>query len=520
MNILLIEDYDDHAMLVSYAIGTSHHVDRACTLAEASDSLEASDYDVVLCDLSLPDGVGVNNVRYIREHSPTIPLIVLTCLDDEEMAKEALEIGAQDYLIKSEVMLNSRTAASALSRSVLYATQRQISVRQTERLVKELKDSQLLLKEKNERLAELCTTAQRFVDTVSHEFRTPLTVIKEYSSLIREGVVGETNLRQQEMLSVLEDRADDLNTMVDDMLDVSRLESGLLGVIRGEATVGEIVTRVESSLRRKADVHEVGLTISIPDDLPNVWCDAEKAGRVLINLVVNAIKFSGEPGAVNVAARHNPTADEVVISVADNGPGISAENKQMIFDRFTQPITSVRQSTKGFGLGLAIAKELVDLNLGQMTVESEEGCGSTFSFSLPLAQPAELLKRHLTRCHATASESHIHLVEVSLASEADDRDLRDLQMIIAQHLKTRDLLFPAGEGVWVAVIVTPDCEYALFEEALEGKRVKAGRNRPKGKLPEFTIKRKLTSQLEDCDAVALAEELEASLNPQAEVCLV
>jgi signal transduction histidine kinase len=157
------------------------------------------------------------------------------------------------------------------------------------------------LETKYQRLARLYRTAHQFVDNVSHEFRTPLTVIKEYVSLIREGIVGPVSDEQSKMLHVVEDRADDLNTMVDDMLDVSKLESGLLGVYRQECDIAQVLRHVRPALERKAVVKGVELQWDIEPGLPSIYCDPEKAGRVLINLSINAIKFCGQPGHVRIS---------------------------------------------------------------------------------------------------------------------------------------------------------------------------------------------------------------------------
>ena len=182
----------------------------------------------------------------------SMPLVVLTGLDDESVAMQALDAGAQDYLRKSEL------SAEGLIRAIRYAIQRhQNSV--MKRLLDELHESREMLRTKNKKLEELNRHAHQFVDNVSHDFRTPLTVIKEYVSLISEGIVGEVNAEQHRMLNTVEDRADDLNTMVDDMLDVSKLEAGVLAVCRKKCSVQEIFHRVHPNLEKKAALRDVRL---------------------------------------------------------------------------------------------------------------------------------------------------------------------------------------------------------------------------------------------------------------------
>jgi signal transduction histidine kinase len=261
-------------------------------LTEAESHLRADEYDVLLLDLGLPESSGMETLLKVRAINKSIPIVVLTDLSDEQAALDCLNKGAQDYLLKSHLALDT------LSRSVRYAIQRQ-------QLREQLASTNALLEKRNADLARLCDTAQRFVDNVSHEFRTPLTVITEYVSLLQEGVVGEVELdvEQQRFLGVVADRADDLNTMVDDMLDVSKLQAGLLSTWRKNGNLTDILRHLRPALESKAQIKDVQLEFRIAPDLPAIYCDGEKLGRVLINLVVNAIKFCGNPGHVPTTRR-------------------------------------------------------------------------------------------------------------------------------------------------------------------------------------------------------------------------
>jgi hypothetical protein len=343
------------------------------------------------------------------------------------------------------------------------------------------------MEDKNRRLEQLCDTSRRFVDNVSHEFRTPLTVIKEYSSLIRDRVVGAVNEQQVRMLNVIDDRTDDLNNMVDDLLDVSRLEAGLLGLCRQEHDLSKIVNYQMPSLMRKAEVRNVTLEVDVPECLPKVWCDEEKIGRIIINLVVNAIKFCGEPGVVKLTAATDDANREVTVSVTDNGHGIPEDKLEEIFKRFEQPVSTVRQSTKGFGLGLNIANELVDLNLGQMKVTSELGVGSTFTFTIPHAECEEVLRRQFSRLRIENESAEICLASLATSAHADDRDLSDLSLLLKQHLRIHDQLFRVKPHHWIAVLTISPLEYGAFVTRLASDHRESSRNRPKGKLPHLRI---------------------------------
>jgi signal transduction histidine kinase len=491
VKFLLIEDDPGHALLLSRALTRLFPgctIDHEVNLADAISDRMLNEYSVAISDLSLPDAAGLEAVRLLNEYLPMVPLIVLTSMQDENLALEALEYGAQDFLSKLDVLESGIAGGDHLRRAIRYAIQRQEGLKENHLLVMQLRKSQELMEKKNRRLEQLCDTSQRFVDNVSHEFRTPLTVIKEYSSLIRDGVVGTVTEEQIGMLNVIDDRTDDLNNMVDDLLDTSRLEAGLLGLCRRRCDFHKIVEYLLPSLRRKALVRHVSLLTDVPEDLPIVWCDSEKIGRVIINLIVNAIKFCGEPGRVLLTAERNDDERHIVVSVQDNGSGIPPEKLEEIFKRFEQGGTCVRQSTKGFGLGLAIAKELVDLNLGKIEVECQPQLGTTFRFTIPYAEQDEVLRRQFAILRAEKPDTaEVCLVSLSAENVIDERDLHDLELLLQQDLRVHDQLFRVGQQDWLAILAMSSLEFDAFIRRLLTDRYEVSRNRPKGELPNLRI---------------------------------
>ncbi|MCA9223920.1 MAG: response regulator, partial [Planctomycetales bacterium] len=221
-SVLLVEGSDADSACIARALtfqGEPHpFVAQIVSRNDALRRLARSTFDVALVDLS-PFEEAITTLRDIRRAAPDMPIVALTCHVDEHQALEVLKLGVQDHLFKTEV------SAKLLVRSLRFAVERNRAdtleslnrkLVAAERSLQEAKEQ---LETKNRRLAELYRTAHEFVDNVSHEFRTPLTVIKEYVSLIEDGVVGDISGEQRRMLAIVEDRADDLNTMVDDMLD-------------------------------------------------------------------------------------------------------------------------------------------------------------------------------------------------------------------------------------------------------------------------------------------------------------
>ncbi|MEM6394170.1 MAG: CHASE domain-containing protein [Planctomycetota bacterium] len=274
----------------------------------------------------------------------------------------------------------------------------QLRAAKVERLVDqrtaELSAANAELDGKNRRLAVLTETAHRFVDNVAHEFRTPLTVIKEFNAIVDEELGGPVTPEQHEYLGYVNAAADELSQMVDDFLDSSKLKANTLRIDRRPHHPQALLDQTRTVLSLRAKTRSIELIEDIEPGLPEVFCDLDKAARVLINLTINAIKFSdvGQPVTLRVARDEH---DDIRVSVIDHGPGLSSEELELVSQRFQQVGDPARTSSKGFGLGLNIAKELVWLNLGHMDIQSTPGSGSTFSFTLPRWEPGRIVAAYL-----------------------------------------------------------------------------------------------------------------------------
>jgi hypothetical protein len=480
IRVLLIDDDSVDAELTGRALRSVGYlrfeIERALSLADAAQRLCNGGFDVALLDLGLPDSPrGETLERFRSSCSPELPVIVLTGLEDDDGAIKSLDLGAQDYLHKDDV------TSELLSRSIRYAMQRH-------HLLEQLKSANATLEQKNDRLAELYNLAQQFVENVSHEFRTPLTVIREFTSIIRDGLDGPVTPKQAEHLEKVLHRTDDLALMVDDMLDISKLEAGLLGVWRRPCRVDEMIETVRGLVKGRSDSKHITLETTADTDLPLVFCDEEKARRVIVNLAVNAIKFTPEGGAVEIWAHVTQDDGDITIGVTDTGPGLSAENLSVIFERFRQVDHGLRSSTKGFGLGLNIAKELVALNLGQIKVKSEIGAGSTFSFTLPKFEPRILLERYLKRIGLLLGDE----VQVSLFTSSIDLSTRPnaapvVDEFLQRSVRANDLVVSYREGTWIIAAVCPagDCERLICRLTKEWAGLL--RNSPKMELPQLRI---------------------------------
>ena len=371
-HVLLIEDNPGDADLVRLRLveGKSA-VDVNCVsrLSDGLDSLQKTSPSVILLDLNLPDSQGAETFRKVLEQAPNVPVVILSGQDDEALAMKALHQGVQDYLVKGAI------SSSGLDRAMRYAVERQALLRSLEMSRKQ----QLEFK-------------NQFLSHVSHELRTPLTCIHQFTTILLDGLAGEVSPDQRDHLKTILKSVNQLGAMVRDLLEASRAESGKIRIEPRCVQIGELVRQAVAMMQPIAHEKEVGLEVGVDTRIPFVHGDPGRILEVLINLIENGIKFTPQGGAVTVQASLVQTDPEFVyISVVDTGCGITPEARALVFERLYQDPNAVDNNRKGLGLGLFIAKELVNLHGGRIWVASEPGHGSTFSFTLPLYSLAKLL---------------------------------------------------------------------------------------------------------------------------------
>ena len=236
------------------------------------------------------------------------------------------------------------------------------------------------------RLKELDKMKSDFVSNVSHELRTPLTSIKGSVDNMMDGLTGQLNEKQSRYLTRIKSNADRLTRLINDLLDLSRIEAGKIDLNPAVLPLVVLAKEVAEGLRPVATEKLISLEVASADPGVIAWADRDKVTQVLINLIGNAVKFTPSHGEVRVTIERNG-AEWVQTSVVDTGPGIPLEEANRIFDKFYQIAHISKQKARGTGLGLAISKALVEMHGGRIWVESAVGRGSTFSFTLPAQQP-------------------------------------------------------------------------------------------------------------------------------------
>ncbi|HVP76859.1 MAG TPA: ATP-binding protein [Thermodesulfobacteriota bacterium] len=231
------------------------------------------------------------------------------------------------------------------------------------------------------KLSELEKMKSDFFSSVTHELRTPLSTIKMGIVLLTEEVEGPLTEGQRGLLKVLEKETLLLIGQVNSLLDLSKMEAGMMRFQLESRNIGPLIDQTVEEMGPLVEAKKLNVEVMVTDGLPSLKIDSERILQALRNIIGNAVKFTPENGRVKVSARR---ADHgVEVSVADTGPGIPAGNLITIFEKFQQATTGGSHAVKGTGLGLAIAKQIITLHGGKIWAESEFGRGSTFIFVLP-----------------------------------------------------------------------------------------------------------------------------------------
>jgi PAS domain S-box-containing protein len=240
-----------------------------------------------------------------------------------------------------------------------------------------------LERSQNEKLRELDVMKDEFVALVSHELRTPLTSIQGYTELILDGIAGEINDEQREMLAAVDRSSARLFRLINDLLFVAQVNAGQLSVAIEDVDLASVARESIADARKRAATAQVSLAFE-SDLTPTVRADRARLAQVFDNLISNAIKFTPPGGRVGLTI--SMVGDEAIVVVTDSGMGMTQEDQQRLFTRFFR--TEAAAKIQGTGLGLSITKAIVDAHHGSISVESEVGTGTTFTFTVPAADLA------------------------------------------------------------------------------------------------------------------------------------
>ncbi len=258
-------------------------------------------------------------------------------------------------------------------------------------------------------------TKDQFLSHVSHELRSPLTAMYQFVTILRDGLAGELNPEQREYVDILFRNVRQLRSMIGDLLDATRADTGKLAFDPRRAPLSDMVGEVLETTLPTAAAKQIALASDVPGDLPLLFADPARVKQILTNLIENGLKFTPAQGAITVRAKiYDQDPGFLCIAVADNGCGITPEGTQKIFDRLYQETAAVDVNRQGLGLGLYICKQLVNLHGGKIWVESELGKGSVFYFTLPIFSLSKLL--HPVIAERNRARENVALITVGLFS--------------------------------------------------------------------------------------------------------
>lgn len=318
--------------------------------------------DLVLIDLKMPGISGQEVLVKAKEIDPNIIAVVITGYATVESAVEAMRRGAYDFLPKP-------FTPDELRIIIRRGLERRKLILETESLRKEKK-----LMEEN------------FITMVSHQLRSPLVAILQYFEVILGGLAGEVQEKQKEMISRARARLEGLLNLINDWLDVARLDSGQIVDKLKPLSLEKIIKKLIEEMKPLAKEENISLEFGSCSENDFVQGDEETLEQVFSNLITNAIRYNKPKGRVLITIKENK--DFIAAEVQDTGIGIAEEHLPFIFDQFYRVKRGEDQKIKGTGLGLSIAKKIVEAHGGSIQVSSELGKGSTFTVLLPKAEKA------------------------------------------------------------------------------------------------------------------------------------
>lgn len=401
VTVLLIDDHPEDArrikeMLVAdraSSVLPPPRVVQARTLARAMERLREGDVDVALLELSLPDSGGLETLTTLHDRAPRCPIVVLSERLDEALATRAIRAGAQDYLVKGQV------DGGTLSRSLRYAVERKRAEAERDQLAR--------LQGARAEAAQAIHLRDEFLAAAAHELKTPLTVLKGTAQVARRLYERSSGIDPQRHLAALDNidaAVNKITALVNSLLDTTRLQMGRPLELEPRpvdlvALVRRVADQQQVSHLHRLRVDLKGLTTPSDHDgatagtgephLPGDW-DEARLERVLDTLLGNAVKYSPHGGEVVVTLERSPassrTVPEAIITVRDEGVGIAPADIPAIFERFYRG-RNVIGKIDGTGVGLTVARQILEQHGGTLTVESQEGEGSVFTLRLPLHAP-------------------------------------------------------------------------------------------------------------------------------------
>jgi len=354
-SILIVDDDARLRDLIKRAL-SDYRVFQAGNSSEALKMYHREPVDLVLTDVMMPGDSGIVLLKQIKALNPNAVVIIMTGFLEKEVILNALKEGADDFICKP---LNLLQLKSAVEKSL----------------------SRRKLKEELANLKQLDCLKSNFLSNISHKLRTPITTISLFLQNIDQGVYGRFDETFCQSARMINEEASHLGRLVEDLLTFSQVMSGSDGMSYEKIALDALVTKVLQHSREAQSKPNVE-TVVTRDVLPVMNLDRQKMTFAIQQIIDNAFKFSGEIGQILIALQYRD--DQVHIVVSDSGVGIPQEELAKVLEKFYQIDPDNTGQVRGFGLGLYYAQEFVRQHGGELAIESEPGCGTTITISLPV----------------------------------------------------------------------------------------------------------------------------------------
>jgi len=361
IHILVAEDEDNlRSQIAAWLNDEGFSVDQAVDGREAVQKIQSGDVDVAMIDVRMPGSNGLEVLRYIKKNSPHTEVVMMTAMQDISMAVEAMKLGARDYLSKPIDM---------------------------DQLVPQLR-SLLKSRDAEQRLRRLQSehTARLLFD-----LHNPIAGLKQSIGYLMKGMAGPVGDHQRQLLGYMMTSIEKVITLLNDMMDLTKLEGGRVRLNKGIGSLADAVTRVIQEHQIPISTNKITLDFSAEPGLPPIEYDTEKIEQVIQKFVADAVKLTPPKGAIDVRVRKvalvmeegQEPSEFLLVSVFNSGPPISKVELPLIFDRYRNVLSENKDSHTA-GLGLIICQRIIDAHNGKIWVESDGERGATFFFALPL----------------------------------------------------------------------------------------------------------------------------------------
>ncbi|MHC5085423.1 MAG: ATP-binding protein [Planctomycetota bacterium] len=353
---------------------------------EVEESIEKNEpFAVAFIDIRMPPGPdGVSTAEEIRKLDPNIQIVMMTGYSDFDISEIAHRIPPEDKLLYMQKPIHSQEIRQfALALAAKWQSDYLLHLQNQK------------LTESNEYLKEHDRLKSEFVMTVSHELRTPLTIFKNILSNAMAGVMGKVPPKLLRNLEMADEAIGRLTSIINDFLDVSKLEVGKMKMHPEILCVQHTIEKLVEMISFVTDSKNIQLDLQAPNNELFINADYEQITRVINNIIENATKFVLE-NTGKILIEIEDRGERVGINIRDNGPGIQGDDKEKVFDRFVQVEKHVGPGKHGTGLGLAICRDLIQLHSGRIWIEDNPGGGAAFKILLPKYEPQEQKQNALT----------------------------------------------------------------------------------------------------------------------------